>query len=83
MLSCSHIAQHASDYIDQDVSLFQRLKIRWHLRACIHCSRLVRHLQITLGYTRKLDRQQASLQEAEAVLEKVLAAESNRGTSET
>lgn len=82
MLSCSHVTQQASDYIDRDVSLFQRLKIRWHLRACIHCSRLVRHLKLTLGYTRKLDRQQASLEEAEAVLEKVLAAESNRGASE-
>lgn len=83
MLSCSHVAQQASDYIDRDVSLFQRLKIRWHLRACIQCSRLVRHLKLTLGYTRQLDRQQASLEEAEAVLARVLAANASERPSET
>lgn len=83
MLSCSHVTQQASDYIDRDVSLFQRLKIRWHLRACIHCSRLVRHLKLTLGYTRQLDRQQASLEEAEAVLARVLAANASERPSET
>jgi len=76
MLSCSQVTQHASDYVDHDLSLWRRFKVRWHLRACIHCSRLIRHLKITLGYTHRLDRQQASIEEAEAVLEKVLAAES-------
>lgn len=83
MLSCSHVTQQASDYIDRELSLFQRLKVRWHLRACIHCSRLVRHLKLTLGYTRELDRQLASIEEAEAILEKVLAADSAEPTSET
>lgn len=83
MLSCSHVTQQASDYIDRELSLFQRFKVRWHLRACIHCSRLIRHLKLTLGYTRQLDRQQASIEEAEAILEKVLAADSTEPTSET
>jgi Putative zinc-finger len=77
VLNCKEIAERASDYVDRDLSLWQRLKVRWHLRACAHCSRLIRHLRLTMSYLSRLNRPQASLDEAEAVVEKVLAAQSS------
>ena len=48
MLSCKELAQqHASDYIDRNLSPSQRLQVGMHLLVCGHCRRFVKKLKIT------------------------------------
>ncbi len=48
MLSCKQLAQqHASDYIDENQSVSQRLQVRLHLLMCGHCRRFVKKLRMT------------------------------------
>ncbi|MBT5331114.1 MAG: zf-HC2 domain-containing protein, partial [Porticoccaceae bacterium] len=47
MLSCQHIAEYATDYVEGRMNFWQRLKFRMHLRACVHCERFIRHMGLT------------------------------------
>lgn len=45
MLSCREVTRRASDYVDHELSLRERLAVRFHLLMCVKCRRLVRHLR--------------------------------------
>jgi hypothetical protein len=58
MLSCKDITEKANHYLDKDLSFFARLKVKMHLRMCIHCQRYVDQLNTTilvLGQMKKTD----------------------------
>jgi len=54
MLSCKEITEKASDYLDKDLPFFTRLKVKMHLRICVHCKRYVEQLQLTIQALGKL-----------------------------
>ena len=76
MLSCQHITQKASDYIEGRLNFWQRLKFRAHLRACIHCDNFLRRLRLVIGYSSRAGHQCASEAEVQQVLQRIRQAES-------
>lgn len=49
MPSCREITEQASDYLDQNLSPWQRAAFRMHLLMCVYCRRHVKHLGLTLA----------------------------------
>lgn len=75
MLSCQHITQKASDYIEGRMNFWQRLKFRAHLRACIHCDRFIGQLRVAIGYCSRAGHQCASPSDVERILQRIRDAE--------
>ena len=48
MLSCKDITENANKYLEKDLPFFVRLKVKMHLKMCIHCQRYVQQLQATI-----------------------------------
>ena len=44
MLSCKDINQYTDKYIDGELSIKQRLLVRFHLLMCVQCLKYVRQL---------------------------------------
>ncbi|NOZ53883.1 MAG: zf-HC2 domain-containing protein [Gammaproteobacteria bacterium] len=57
MISCKDITEKANDYIDRELPLLTRMKMKIHLFACIHCQRYVSQLQITILALRKMKKE--------------------------
>ena len=66
MLKCRDIATVASDYLDANQTLKQRLAVAMHLLICGHCRAFIRHLRLALVYYRRLPVQ--TLDDAEAAV---------------
>lgn len=49
MLSCKEITENANQYLDKELPFFTRMKVKMHLRMCIHCQRYVDQLQATIN----------------------------------
>ena len=45
MLRCKDISLQSSNYLENDMSAWQRLKFALHLLICGHCRRFVQHLR--------------------------------------
>ena len=54
MLKCRDIGHQASDYTDGSLTWRQFIGYRLHLLMCGHCRTFVRHLRITIAFTRAL-----------------------------
>jgi len=54
MFSCKEITEKASEYLDQELPFFTRLKVRMHLQICVHCKRYMDQLQITIKTLSKM-----------------------------
>ncbi len=54
MLSCKDITEKASEYLEQDLPFFVRLKFKMHLKMCINCQRYVNQLQTTIQLLGKM-----------------------------
>ena len=74
MLSCKHIADHATDYLEGKMNFMQRLKFRMHLRACVHCKRFLRHIGLASIVAGNCTHESATDEEVEAILALVIAA---------
>ena len=48
-ITCQHVYQHASDYLDGPVTPWQRALLFVHLVICKHCRRYIHHLKIAVG----------------------------------
>lgn len=47
MLTCKQLAQlHASDYIDGNLTFWQRASVQLHLAMCGHCRRFMRQMRV-------------------------------------
>ena len=63
MLNCKTLTQqHASDYLDQQLTLRQRFGVRLHLMVCRNCRRFVNQLQVVRSV---LQRRQVPLEETQ------------------
>jgi len=49
MISCRDIAKLSSQYLDKDLPLIKRMRIKVHLMMCIHCRRFMKQLQATIN----------------------------------
>lgn len=47
MLSCREVNQHASDYLERQMSWRERMAVRAHLLLCSYCRRFLRQLALT------------------------------------
>jgi len=54
MLSCKDITENADKYLEKDLPFFARLKVKMHLKMCIHCQRYVEQLQTTIQLLGKM-----------------------------
>jgi len=54
MLSCKDITENANKYLEKDLPFFVRLKVKMHLKMCIHCQRYVEQLQTTIQLLGKM-----------------------------
>ncbi|MGD8558967.1 MAG: zf-HC2 domain-containing protein [Gammaproteobacteria bacterium] len=48
MLSCKEITENANSYLDRELPFFTRMKVKLHLKMCVHCRRYVDQLQMTI-----------------------------------
>ncbi|MCL5974985.1 MAG: zf-HC2 domain-containing protein [Gammaproteobacteria bacterium] len=49
MLKCREIEQMASDYLNKDLSLRQRMAFKMHLFLCHNCRNYIRQLKTTIS----------------------------------
>lgn len=68
MLKCNEIANLASDFLDKNLSWKEYFSIKMHLFMCGHCKRFVQHLLSTIRVVQGMDRQIATPQETENIL---------------
>ena len=36
--SCGHAIEYIYNYLDQEITWTRRMRVRWHLRKCNHCT---------------------------------------------
>ena len=53
MLTCRKIEKHSTEYLDQELTLWQRMQYKFHLFLCYQCRRYLRHLKTTLVLLKK------------------------------
>lgn len=68
MLSCKHITEYATDYLEGRMSFWQRLQFRMHLRMCEHCKRFLHHMGLSCIVAGTCSHESASDEEVEAIL---------------
>ena len=71
MLKCRDIAKQASDFVDGNQTLGQRLAVMFHLLMCGRCRAFIRHLRTTLAYMKKLPPGSLSDEEAAEITKRV------------
>jgi len=54
MISCRDIAKLSSQYLDKDLPLITRMRIKMHLMMCVHCHRFMKQLQTTINTVKRL-----------------------------
>lgn len=47
--SCKDITEHSSDYLDKNLTLWERTGFRMHLFMCVHCKQYVENLKLTIA----------------------------------
>jgi hypothetical protein len=55
MPSCKDVTEHASDYLDRNMPLMQRMAFRVHLFICNNCSRYLSQLKLTIATLGKIE----------------------------
>lgn len=60
MLSCKHLVEQASDYIDQEMSTSKRMQVKMHLFMCVSCRRYIKQLKLTIAMLGRKNRPEAS-----------------------
>lgn len=75
MLKCKDIAEQASDYIDADKSLPQRLSWRLHLFMCANCRRFVKQLKLTSDMVATKELPEVSDKEVKQVMDTIAKSE--------
>lgn len=65
MLTCQELVAHSSDYLDGQLNLRERLRVRAHLAMCTRCRRFIRQLKLSQEVLRQLPEQ--SLPELDAL----------------
>jgi hypothetical protein len=67
MPSCREVTEKASEYVDKELSFWQRMGFAVHLFICVHCRRYVKQLRLTIGALGKLQQENDSPRNEEEV----------------
>ncbi len=59
MLSCKHLVEQASDYIDDEMSMRKRVQVKLHLFMCVSCRRYLKQLKLTIAMLRRKNQHHA------------------------
>lgn len=54
MLTCKQLVEKASEYVDGDLTRWQRFKLSAHIFMCVHCKRYILQLKQTITMVSKL-----------------------------
>lgn len=49
MLTCKKLVESGSEYVEGDMSRWQRMKFKAHMFMCKHCTRYIRQLKQTIA----------------------------------
>lgn len=49
MLSCKHIVDLGTDYLDQELGFWKKTEMKMHLMICRHCRRYMKQLKQTIA----------------------------------
>ncbi|MCG8535038.1 MAG: hypothetical protein MI808_08060 [Pseudomonadales bacterium] len=78
MLNCKHVAHKASDYVDENMSGWQKFWMVIHLFICANCRRFVNHVRVTRDFMSKRPSQQASNSEVSEVMRAINESDQNK-----
>ncbi|HYW92825.1 MAG TPA: zf-HC2 domain-containing protein [Gammaproteobacteria bacterium] len=81
MLKCNEVVQNASAYLDGELPMLSRWRIRLHLKICENCQRFVAQLRLTGSMLRLHQRDEhgdGSDPEVDSLVQKILAANRDR-----
>lgn len=59
MITCRHVFDHASNYLEGPVSLRERILLVTHLIICKHCRRYIRQLKLAAGIAARIPAEEA------------------------
>jgi anti-sigma factor ChrR (cupin superfamily) len=54
MLSCKALVARASEFLDGELGIGQRMSVRMHLVMCRHCRRFIKQMRLSQAVLRKL-----------------------------
>ncbi|ACV27854.1 anti-sigma factor family protein [Kangiella koreensis] len=60
MLSCKHLVEQASEYIDDEMSAGKKIQVKLHLFMCVSCRRYLKQLKLTMAMLGRKKNHQAS-----------------------
>ncbi|CAK9890682.1 MULTISPECIES: anti-sigma factor family protein [Pseudomonas] len=69
MLSCKELVARSSDYLDEQLTLGERLMVRQHLLFCRHCRRFLKQMRVAQATVRALP--EAPVVESDALAERL------------
>ena len=69
MLSCKELVAQASDYLDGQLTLGDRLLARQHLLFCRHCRRFLRQLRLAQATVKALP--EAPVDDADEIVQRL------------
>ncbi|WP_339081956.1 zf-HC2 domain-containing protein [Pseudomonas sp. TMP9] len=75
MLSCKELVARASEVLDGQLGLRQRMSVRMHLAMCQHCRRFIRQMRLSQAVLRTLPPGQSA--ELDALADKLAALRRN------
>ena len=74
MLSCRELAEDADRYLDGELSLWERVKVRFHLALCKNCCRYLDQLRLAVATLRHAAPDERPHVQVEAVADRLLRA---------
>jgi predicted anti-sigma-YlaC factor YlaD len=57
MLTCKELTEIATDYLEQDLSWGERLRVHVHLWMCRHCRRYLQQMRKVIALLRRLPKE--------------------------
>lgn len=67
MLRCKDIVSRSSEYLDDHLSLRERLAYRFHLFLCVRCRRFLRHFRMAIGVSARCASKTLPPEQADAI----------------
>jgi len=71
MLSCREVTEKASEYIDQNMPLGQRINFQMHLFMCKHCRQYLKQMRGVISIV-KLHQPKISNEQAQQIVDRLL-----------
>ncbi|MBV34884.1 zf-HC2 domain-containing protein [Kangiella spongicola] len=70
MLSCKHIVDLGTDYLDQELGFWKKTEMKMHLMICRHCRRYMKQLKQTIAMLSRWQLKQPTQEQLEQLKSK-------------